>query len=307
MPIQEAVGAAVRAHLSAIRAEGMTNSTQDGRRHLLKSFVVFARSRGLSTMAALTTEEVHSYQLHVDQLRRCATISLGTVRNRLLALRQFLRWGFRTARLSVDLAQSIRLPRPAIRLPRDVLTLREAEQVLEGPAIASPLGLRDRAMLEVLFSSGLRRAELIGLDVADIDLDGSRVFIREGKGRRDRVVPLSARARGWILRYLDAARPRLLQDAMSSALFINERHRRVSRTQVNHRFRGYLVASGVHKVGSCHIWRHTMATLMHDGGADIRDLQQMLGHADISTTAIYTRVSATRLAEVHRRTHPASV
>ena len=232
-------------------------------------------------------------------------MTLGARRHRLLALRQFLRWAVRTARLHTDPTECLRVPRAAQRLPRAILTLAEAERILARPDVSRPLGLRDRAMLELLFSCGLRRMEVIALDLGDLDLHRRLLFVREGKGRRDRVVPVSARACDWLARYLADARPQLLRELGSPALFVGLRRRRIARTQMGNQLRAYLVGAGVCKPGACHIWRHTVATLMHDGGADIRDLQQLLGHADLSTTAIYTRVSVLRLAEVHRRTHPA--
>jgi integrase/recombinase XerD len=190
-------------------------------------------------------------------------------------------------------------------LPRAVLSASEAERVLARPDPGTPLGLRDRAILEVLYSTGIRRMELIGLDLSDLDAERGLLFIREGKGRKDRLVPIGDRAIHWTHRYLDQTRPRLLRNHDPGALFLGARGARVRPTRLTERMHGYVLAAGLGKSGSCHIFRHTMATLMHDGGADIRDLQEMLGHALLSTTQIYTHVSVARLKAVHTRTHPA--
>lgn len=305
--MREDLREAIEAHLSAMRAEGLTASTIYGRNAYLNEFDAFASARNVRLLVDVAPAFVTAYQHQLgDRLSDAAhPLSLGALRHRLIALRQFLRWCVHNGRLAADPSAALRLPRAPRRIPRAVLSATEAERVLAMPDIRSLLGLRDRALLELLYSSGLRRAEAIGLDLADVDVAACRVFVREGKGRRDRVVPLGERAQGWMRRYLDQSRPKLLRGRLSAAFFVGSRGGRVTRARLTERLHGYLVKSGVGKPGSCHVWRHTMATLMHDGGADIRDLQQMLGHAELSTTAIYTRVSMARLAEVHRRTHPA--
>lgn len=168
------------------------------------------------------------------------------------------------------------------------------------------LGLRDRAILELFYASGLRRMQLVGLDLDDLDRHRGVLLIRLGKGRKDRYVPVGRRAIEWIRRYLRAARPQLLGTVVSASLFVGRRGTRLSRVRLNERLCRYVVGARVAKPGSCHIWRHTMATLMHERGADLRDLQVLLGHAQISTTAIYTHISTERLQEVLWRTHPSS-
>lgn len=183
------------------------------------------------------------------------------------------------------------------------------ERVLGQPDLTSPLGLRDRAILEVLYSTGIRRMELVGLDVRDLDAERGALLIREGKGRKDRLVPIGERAIRWTHVYLDRVRRllfcRALDPPSRDALFLSRRGHRIRATKLTARLHQYLVRAGIEKPGSVHIFRHTMATLMHDAGADIRDLQEILGHAQLSTTEIYTHVSIERLKAVHTRTHPA--
>jgi integrase/recombinase XerD len=224
-----------------------------------------------------------------------------------------LAWATRAKRITVNPAAELAMPKLPKRLPRAVLTVSEMERVLAQPDLATALGLRDRAILEVLYSTGIRRMELVGLDGSDLDAERGTLFIREGKGKKDRLVPIGERAIRWTLRYLENVRPTLIERAAlratpqrsTKALFLSARGTRLRATKLTDRLHQYLVNAGIEKPGSVHIFRHTMATLMHDAGADIRDLQEMLGHAQLSTTEIYTHVSIERLKAVHTRTHPA--
>ena len=175
--------------------------------------------------------------------------------------------------------------------------LREAE-----PSTAS--GLRDRTMLETLYSTALRRMELPGLALYDVDLTRRLVMVREGKGKRDRVVPIGARAAAWVDKYLQEARQRLLV-AEVEALFLTDYCAPVTPEYVAERVRRYMHFAGIHKPGACHLFRHACATHMLENGADTRFIQALLEHADLNTTQIYTRVSIDKLREIHDATHPA--
>jgi integrase/recombinase XerD len=224
-----------------------------------------------------------------------------------------LAWATRAKRITVNPAAELVMPKLPKRLPRAVLSVSEMERVLAAPDLATALGLRDRAILEVLYSTGIRRMELVGLDCTDVDPERGTLFVREGKGKKDRLVPIGERAIRWTERYVDQVRPKLIErsalravrNRSTIALFLSARGTRLRATKLTDRLHQYLSKAGIEKPGSVHIFRHTMATLMHDAGADIRDLQEMLGHAQLSTTEIYTHVSIERLKAVHARTHPA--
>jgi integrase/recombinase XerD len=160
-------------------------------------------------------------------------------------------------------------------------------------------------MAELLYSTGIRRGELVGLDVGDVDFERRAITVRCGKGRRSRMVPVGHRALEWLARYVSTARRQQLRHVTEVALFLSRGGMRISEKTVTTRMRARLVAAGITKRGSCHVFRHSAATLMHDAGADIRDLQALLGHALLTSTQLYTRVSVARLHEVHARTHPA--
>jgi integrase/recombinase XerD len=175
--------------------------------------------------------------------------------------------------------------------------------VIGGAASASPQALRDRAIMETLYSTGLRRMELVRLRLGDVSLDGGTLAVRGGKGRRDRVVPLGLRAAASIQRYLSEVRPLLRSGLDRGELFLTDYGEPFRRNRLGDRMHRYVARAGL--PGACHVFRHACATHMLDNGADIRFIQAILGHADLSTTQIYTHVSIGKLREVHAATHPA--
>lgn len=220
------------------------------------------------------------------------------------ALRFFLRWAVPRGLVPPGAEAGLdTLRRHAVPLPL-VLSASEVGRVLGTVPVHRPGGLRDRAMLELFYATGIRRVELVGLDVADVDSGRGLVRIRCGKGGTTRLVPLGSHAGPWIARYVDTVRVAHVRRADEPALFVSARGRRIGPKAVTARMHACLRAAGIDKPGSCHVLRHTVATLMHEGGADIRDLQALLGHALLTSTQLYTRVSMRRLQEVHAATHP---
>lgn len=183
--------------------------------------------------------------------------------------------------------------------------MREVSRILDEPRLNTPAGIRDRALMEMLYSTALRRMELAHLEVSHVNLDALLVFVRSGKGARDRVVPLGARAAHWIRRYLSEVRPLLLAPESSNALFLTDYGEKYLKNRLGDMVRRHVVNSGFPGRGACHLFRHACATHMLDNGADIRFIQAMLGHSQLSTTQIYTQVSIGKLRRVHARTHPA--
>ena len=307
------ISAAIAAHLQALVAARYAAVTIATRRARLRLFSKWGEARGLIALDDVTPCDLDAYRAWLSDRRRLTDgrpLSWSTHANRLTGVRMLLAWATRAKWLAVNPAAELSMPRAPKRLPRAVLSVSETERVLREPDIETKLGLRDRAILEVLYSTGIRRMELVGLDLPDLDCERQVLFVREGKGRKDRVVPIGVRAIRWIERYLDYVRPQLVarcNSGESDALFLSARGTRIRPTRLTERLHRYIQAAGVRKPGSVHIFRHTMATLMHDAGADIRDLQEILGHAQLSTTAIYTRISIDRLKAVHARTHPANL
>lgn len=314
-----ALAALLPAYVAAIEAQGYAASTLASRRLHLRQFLDWCDARGLLAPDEITPGVLERYQHWLAHVRQDdgAALACATQSHKLTAVRMLLAWAARSKRITVNPAAELEMPKLPKRLPRAVLSVSEVERVLAEPTLDTALGLRDRAILEVLYSTGIRRMELVGLDGIDLDAERGTLFIREGKGKKDRLVPIGERAVRWTLRYLDHVRPTLIARAVrratrqstrtTSALFLTARGTRLTPTKLTDRLHRYLVHAGIEKPGSVHIFRHTMATLMHDAGADIRDLQEILGHAQLSTTAIYTHVSIERLKAVHTRTHPAHV
>jgi integrase/recombinase XerD len=218
------------------------------------------------------------------------------------AIKMFFRFLINDGKLTDNptrLLESIKLPR---RLP-DILSGEEVDQLLSAPAPSTPLGQRDKAMLELLYATGLRVSELVGLRLVSINLDAG--FVRTvGKGTKERMVPIGDEARDAVKIYLNGGRPGLLKGRVSQILFVNSTGKQISRQGFWKIIKKYGIIAGINKTITPHSLRHSFASHLLDGGADLRSVQIMLGHADISTTQIYTHVSRERLKEVHQKYHP---
>jgi integrase/recombinase XerD len=220
----------------------------------------------------------------------------------------FGRWVAREKLLPEDPVAALIMPRVGQPLPKAWLTAAQVETVLALPNLEGSRpapALRDRAILETLYSSALRRMEVTRLTAADIDFAGGAVCVRKGKGKKDRVVPIGERALAWVAKYLAEARPKLAKPGDEAGpLFVSERGTALTVSYLSALVTRYVNRSGIGKAGSCHLFRHTCATLMLEHGADIRHVQEQLGHACLQTTQIYTHVSIRKLKEVHTATHP---
>jgi integrase/recombinase XerD len=287
-------------------AKGFSPRTIANRRGGVIALVAWLAERGVATPAEVTRPMVERYQRALFHHRRPdgAPLSFRTQSQRLISVQAYFRWAARAGYLATNPAAEIELPKAELRLPKPAFSVAEAEAVLAQPDISRPLGLRDRAMLEVFYSTGVRRTELAQLSVFDIDAERATLLVRQGKGRKDRVVPIGERALAWVGRYLAEVRPGLVVAPDDGTLFLTTDGTPLSPVYLGQVARRYVERSGVPKAGACHIFRHTCATLMLEGGADVRYVQAMLGHAELSSTQIYTHVSIRALQAVHTATHP---
>lgn len=219
-------------------------------------------------------------------------------------MRAWFRWLTKRNVVPFNPASELELPKLGRRLPKAVLTPKEAEQVLAVPDLTEPLGVRDRAIIELLWSTGIRRQEVIDLGVWDRDPERGTLMIREGKGKRDRLVPIGERAIGWASRYLDEVRPGLVVPPDDGVLFLSVEGGPLGPRRLTQLVGRYVQQAKLTKRGACHLFRHSCATAMLEGGADIRFIQAQLGHVLLSTTQLYTQVSITKLKEIHTATHP---
>ncbi len=227
---------------------------------------------------------------------------LRTTARLLSALRRFYRHLVREGRLAADPTARIDAPRWSRALPR-TLTEEDVTALLLAPDVQEALGLRDRAMLELLYASGLRVSELVGLTLEQVNLRQGVVRVT-GKGNKERLVPLGEEAVSWLERYLAEGRPALLHARMAPALFVTRRAGGMTRQAFWHLIKRYAVGAGISKPLSPHTLRHAFATHLVNHGADLRVVQMLLGHSDLSTTQIYTYVARERLKDLHRQHHP---
>lgn len=243
----------------------------------------------------------------VDRSGREQPLSFRSQHSRLVPIRVWFRWMARQRLILHNPANELELPRLGHRLPKHVLNTSEAEKVIAQPDINDPLGLRDRALLETLYSTGMRRLELANLKLYDLDTERGTLTIRQGKGKKDRVIPIGDRAAAWIDKYVSDSRPHLVNEPDDNTVFLSNAGEPMSLDYLTQLVATHVDAAQIGKRGACHLFRHTMATLMLENGADIRYIQAMLGHADLKTTQIYTQVSIRHLKQIHTATHPAQL
>lgn len=278
-------------------------------RSFVGSFIHWCKQDGVRNCGDVGKSTLDRYQLvlYMHRKRDGKPLSLASQHNRMVIIAGFFRWLTRQSLLASNPASCIELPRLGRRLPKAILTAQETEQILCLAECNSPKGLRDRTILEVLYCTGIRRTELVNLKRFDINLCRQTLLVREGKRRKDRLLPLSSRTAGWIDRYLSEGRPMLLGDKKDYGdLFLRYDGLPLSSSALGNLVHKYIHKSGIRKSGSCHLFRHTVATLMLENGADIRHVQLLLGHERLQTTEIYTHVNIRGLMDVHRKTHPTS-
>lgn len=302
------LAAEAKRYMQWMQERGYSERTVYERECQLGDLVAWCNERGVNAPSELTRLVMELYQKHLAHRRKAdgSPLSLVTQSNILTTIRSFCAWLVRCNLVLYNPAGDLVMPKLPRRLPRDILTPAEVEQVLSTPDLKTLMGIRDRALLETLYSTGIRRSEAARLDIGDVNFDRGTLLVREGKNRKDRVIPIGDRALAWIRKYLDDIRPEIMVPPDEGVLFLTRYGRPIEPGGISACVTKVIRESGISKQGSAHILRHTMATAMLEGGADIRYIQQMLGHESIKTTQIYTRVSIRALKEVHDATHPAA-
>jgi integrase/recombinase XerD len=264
----------------------------------LRRLATFARTHG-QPVAALSRRDLETFVRDV----MTSGLSPTSTARLVAATRSFFRFLRLIDRVTANPAEDLQAPRTFTALPR-FLSLDEVDALLEAPDVTGPRGLRDRALIEVLYATGLRVSELVGLRIADVHLDHGYVRCM-GKGSKERLVPLGESAAAWVRRYLTEARPALVGPRDSPWLFVNARRSgRLTRGGFWKLLKGHGRTAGLRARLSPHVLRHSFATHLLDRGADLRAIQAMLGHADLSTTQIYTHVLEARLRQIYDAFHP---
>lgn len=258
----------------------------------------FLEERGLEGAAQVTAAELTDHLIALAD----AKLSARSRARALVAARGLFRFLVAEGHLAADPTETLDSPRIGRRLPT-VLGEDAVDRLLSAPAVDTARGVRDRAMLETLYATGMRVSELVSLPAAELNLRAGFVRV-QGKGRKQRLVPLGEVATGWVERYLAEARSTFLKNPREKALFLTARGKPMTRQGFWKLIRGYAMKAGIPQNVSPHQLRHSFATHLLERGADLRSVQAMLGHADISTTQIYTHVSRARLLELYRKHHP---
>jgi integrase/recombinase XerD len=297
--------------LDALRTRNYSDWTVAHRETSLRLFMQWAAERDVHRASEVTRPILEAYQrwlCHYEPTSgkgRGRRLSWNTQSYRLRALKGWFRWLTRQDVILHNPASELELPRPEKPLPKHGLTLSEIERLRAIFDVNDLLGIRDRCMMEMFYASALRRGELRELELSDVSTERGTVTVRKGKGKKGRVVPLGPQAAYWFNKYVSEVRPHLCLDTRTQALFLSAYGEAFDEDVITGMGSEWLQKSGVAKKGSCHLLRHTCATHMLEGGADIRYVQQLLGHANLNTTAIYTQVAIRQLLEVHARCHPA--
>lgn len=301
-----AIDEVVQRYLDHLTVEkgAATNTVSSYRRDLVR-YSRFLAQVGRSTLAAVTEADVREFLVALrrgDRDGGVPPLADSSVARTLVATRGFHKFAAAEGIVPEDVAHTVRPPKPARRLPK-ALTIDEVEAILEAAGAPDhPRALRDRAMLELLYSCGARISEVTALDVDDIDTEHRAVILR-GKGGKERVVPVGRPAIAALDAYLVRGRPTLAKRA-NPALFLNVRGGRLSRQSAWQVLSAAAERAGVNKEVSPHTLRHSFATHLLDGGADVRVVQELLGHSSVTTTQVYTLVTVNTMREVHATAHP---
>ena len=278
--------------------KGLSKNTIDAYSHGLNRFLDYLKKKGIQEISSVSKFDVRAFLLALKK----QGLSAKTVVRNLVAIRTLFQFLIREGILEANPIEELESPKMPKTLP-EILTLKEVEQLLEQPNPQTPMGIRDRAMLEVLYATGMRVSELTQLPMNQVNLEAGYVLVF-GKGSKERIIPLGSEAIKWVTLYLKGPRERLAKRKESPFLFISRMGRGMSRQQFWKHIKAYGRKAGVQKRITPHLLRHSFASHLLERGADLRSVQMMLGHVDISTTQIYTHVTGERLKKIHQRYHP---
>ncbi len=289
---------AIEQYLDALWLEkGLSGNTLASYRRDLSHYGCWLNERGTLLLAGSRTDLMAYLSWRMRQRLKPASTA-----RMLSCLRGFYRYSLREAQIDTDPTLQIESPKRGRPLPK-TLTEAEVEALLAAPNITDPIDFRDRAMLELLYASGMRISELVGLQLTQINLRQAVVRVM-GKGDKERLVPLGEEAEAWLVRYLKEVRPLLISDPTNEVVFPSRRGQQMTRQTFWHRIKRHGLVAGLDKLPSPHVLRHAFATHLLNHGADLRVVQLLLGHSDLSTTQIYTHIAQHRLQSLHQKHHP---
>ena len=293
-------------YIGWLKATGLSPMTIKAAHADLSWCFRWLETQAISRAADVTPDVLEHYSYSLRQLRNGLPPSMGHVSRRLSSLKGFFRWLGKEAVIIYDPAEDLELPRLPQQLPHVILTQKETRKLLDAPELRSPVGYRDKAMLELIYGSGLRTAEIIALKVADIEIKSNIVHVRKGKGRKDRDVPVPPLTTLWVKEYIDKVRPAFAarRRREDGTLWLNYTGGVVDKNRMIELFRYNRKRAGLDKHVTPLTLRHSIASHLLENGMDIRCIQEILGHERLSTTQVYSKVTLTGLDKHFRRAHP---
>ena len=298
---------AVDRFLMELQVANYSRCSVDAYRYRLNRLAAWCAERSIETVAELTIEVLQGYRRHLFHKldpRSGKQLLPRTQSQHIVMIRCWCKWLREHDGVNFDASKHLPLPIIPRRQLADVLSVDEMNALLAVPDISTAQGIRDRAIFETFYSTAVRATELSNLCISDVDESRKLVHVRGGKGAKDRIVPIGKSALDWIHKYVVDIRPDYTGHKAGNRLFLGLHHRPISRTQLAQLVRTAIEAAGIQKSGACHLLRHTAATHMLEGGADLRSLQLYLGHEKLDATQIYTHMTLGRLQQIHERTHP---
>jgi len=292
----------------AMLVRNYAKTTLHRRESDIRRFVGWCDDRSIDTPQDVTKPILENYRKYLYYYRQDNgnPLSPTTQNHYIISVKQFFKWLTQENYLLYNPASELYIPKQTPTLPV-VLSETEIEAMMQQPDLTTPYGVRDRAILELFYSTGIRRSELCHLQEPHLSLARLSLYIKQGKGGKDRLIPIGARAAYWINKYLAEVRPQLLVDLDDQTLFLNDYGDPFRDNKLGDRVKRFMKNAGIDAPGSCHLLRHAMATHMLENGAELRFIQAMLGHSDLASTQMYTHVSIRKLQEIHAATHPAKL
>ncbi len=293
-------------YLNTMLVIGLSEHTHRRHQSALRHFIVWCDTQKIDQLTDVSKITLKAYRKYLYDYRQSngAPLTKGSLNSKLTPLKKFIQWCAREQLITEDFAYDLEIPKKPRGIPARILMHELIEHILQQPNTATLDGLRDRAILEVLYSTAIRRSEVTHIKCQDIDLIRRTVKINQSKNGQDRFVPICHRAISWVKRYLKGVRPYLVKQPDDGTLFLSHKGIAFLPGTLASRVKNYIRSAGIDTRGSCHLFRHSVATQMLENGADIRYIQALLGHADLNTTEIYTRVAMNKLKEVYEKTHP---
>lgn len=299
----------VEYYLELCFVKGQTTETVRGKLSDLKMFHQWCISVRVYSIDAIDLDLMDDYMGYLHQYRQLQNkkpIGLSHKRNLLTAVKIFIKAMLTKGILKSNALEHIELPNVGRPLPKALFSIKEVELILTQPLMFGVRGIRDKVILETFFSTGIRRTELLSLTLEDVDYSERLLRINHGKGRKQRIVPISIRACEWLAYYVSKIRPQFAFIGTDDTLFLANNGKPYLPNKLSEMAARYVKLAGIKRAGACHLFRHATATAMLDNGADLRHVQEMLGHASISTTQIYAHVSRKQLGKVYNKTHPSA-